>query len=85
MKSNHELKDEMHRIIDSIESEATLYLLHEKIFAAVTNDSIDKQYPEDALTEEEEKELDEAMRKADAGKNENQDEFLDATKRWLAK
>ena len=85
MKSKQELKDELHRIIDSIENEETLRVLHQEIFPSVINYSIEKKYAEDVLTEEEEKELDQAMRKADTDKNENQDDFLDATKRWLAK
>ena len=68
MKTSEELKKELHEYIDRIDDEETLWMVHEDVAAQLKNGFI-KQLDEevDYLTEEQEKELEEAIRQADAG------------------
>jgi hypothetical protein len=64
-------------VTDSIEDEETLNMLHEDVMACVDeNDVVDE------LTPEQEMELEEAIREADAGEVLSWDEYMEATKRW---
>ncbi len=78
MKSKEELKKELHLLIDSIEDEETLNMLHEDVAPYVAGISA----VEDELTTEQQMELDEAIREADAGEVVSWDEYMEATKRW---
>jgi hypothetical protein len=78
MKSKEELKKELHLLIDSIEDEETLNMLHEEVAPYVAGIST----VDDELTPEQQMELDEAIREADAGEVVSWDEYIQATKRW---
>lgn len=84
MKSKEELKKELHYLIDSIEDEHTLNVLNEDIVPYVIENRT-KELDEDDLTEEQEKELDEAIKEADAGETVSFEEYLKATARWRTK
>ncbi|MEP6952212.1 MAG: hypothetical protein ABI863_23175 [Ginsengibacter sp.] len=82
MKTAEQLKKELHEYIDSIDNKETLMMVHEEV-AAYINDSVkelDKE--EDDLTEEQEKDLEEAIRQADAGETVSEEEYRKATARW---
>jgi hypothetical protein len=81
MKSKDELKKELHLLIDSIEDEGTLNMLHEDMAPYAAGVSV----MEDELTPEQQMELDEAIRQADAGEVVSWDEYMEATKRWRTK
>ncbi len=81
MKSKEELKKELHLLIDSIEDEETLNMLHEDVVPYVAGLSA----AEDELTPEQQMELDEAIRQVDAGEVVSWDEYMEATKRWRTK
>ena len=84
MKTSEELKKELHEYIDNINSEETLMMVHEDISAYLKNEIIEKA-DEDELTEEQEKQLEEAIRQADAGEFVSEEEYLKATARWRTK
>ena len=86
MKTSEELKKELHEYIDRIDDEETLWMVHEEVAAYLKNGFI-KQLDEevDYLTEEQEKELEEAIRQADAGEIISEEEYLKATARWRIK
>lgn len=86
MKSKDELKAELHKKIDSIEDEHTLHLLNDDIVPyAIENRTKDKDEEDDDLTDEQEKELDEAIRQADKGETVSWEEFLNSTQQWRTK
>ena len=86
MKSKEELKAELYKKIDSIEDEHTLNLLNDDIVPyAIENRTKDKDEADDDLTDEQEKELDEAIRQADKGETVSWEEFLNATQQWRTK
>jgi hypothetical protein len=81
MKSKEELKKELHLLIDSIEDEETLNMLHEDVAPYVAGIST----VEDELTPEQQMELDEAIRQADAGEVISLEEFYSRMGRWHTK
>ncbi len=81
MKTAEQLKQELHAYIDSINDEETLIMVHEDIAAYLNNDSA-RELEENYLTEEQEKELDEAIREADAGETISWEEFKQSMARW---
>lgn len=86
MKSKEELKAELHKKIDSIEDEHTLNLLNDDIVPyAIENRTKQKDEEDEDLTEEQEKELDEAILQAENGETISWDEFLNSTKQWRTK
>lgn len=86
MKSKEELKAELHKKIDSIEDEHTLNLLNDDIVPyAIENRTKQKDEEAEDLTEEQEKELDEAILQAENGETISWDEFLNSTKQWRTK
>lgn len=86
MKSKEELKAELYKKIDSIEDEHTLNLLNDDIVPyAIENRTKDKDEADDDLTDEQEKELDEAIRQADKGETVSWEEFLNSTQQWRTK
>ena len=86
MKSKEELKAELYKKIDSIEDEHTLNLLNDDIVPyAIENRTKDKDEADDDLSDEQEKELDEAIRQADKGETVSWEEFLNSTQQWRTK
>jgi hypothetical protein len=84
MKSKQELKNELHQLINKIEDEHTLNLLNEEIVPYIIG-SRTKDIDDEKLTEDEENELDEAIRQADNGETVSWEGFLKATERWHTK
>lgn len=84
MKSKQQIKDELHKLIDSIEDEETLNVLNEDVVPYIIENRTKEQDKEE-LTKEQEAELDEAIRQADAGEVISWDELLKDTKRWHTK
>lgn len=84
MKTKEQLKKELHEYIDSISDEETLMMVHEDV-AAYLNKNLEEACEEDYLTEEQEKQLEEAIRQADAGDFISEEEYLKATARWRTK
>jgi hypothetical protein len=86
MKSKDEIKAELHKKIDSIEDEHTLNLLNDDIVPyAIENRTKDKDEEDEDLTEEQEKELDEAIRQGENGETISWEEFLNSTQQWRTK
>lgn len=86
MKSKEEIKAELHKKIDSIEDAHTLNLLNDDIVPyAIENRTKEKDEEDEELTEEEEKELDEAIRQIENGETVSWEEFLNSTQQWRTK
>ena len=85
MKTKDELKIELHKLIDSIEDEHILNVLHDDIVPYVIENRKKKMDENDDLTEEQLKELDEAIKEADEGKTVSWNEYQKATARWRTK
>ena len=83
MKTKEELKKELHEYIDSITDEETLLMVDEDVTSYLKKDSEVEEKGE--LTEEQEKQLAEAIRQADAGEFVSEEEYLKATARWRTK
>lgn len=84
MKSKEELKKELHQLIDSIDDEHILNVLNEDVVPYVI-DNRTRELDEDDLTEEQEKELEKAIKEADAGETVSFEEFKKTMSRWLSK
>ena len=84
MKSSEEIKKELHEYIDSIDDEETLWMVREDVVEYLKKDKSEKE-EEEYLTEEQEKQLDEAIRQADAEEFITEEEYLKATARWRTK
>ena len=84
MKTAEQLKKELHEYIDRIENRETLMMVHEDVSAYLKKETSNEN-DEDELTEEQEKELDEAIRQADAGKTIGFDEFKRKMSGWHTK
>ncbi len=82
MKSKEELKKALHLLIDSIEDEETLSMLHEDVTAYVTEPLTDDEESEDELTPEQELRLNEAIQQAKEGKVMSFDEFKSRMAKW---
>lgn len=85
MKSKEELKKELHALIDSIDDEETLNVLHDDVVPYVIEGRVKESDEEEYLTHEQEKELEAAIKEADSGKTISWEEFLNATKQWRTK
>lgn len=86
MKSKEEIKAELHKKIDSIKDAHTLNLLNDDIVPyAIENRTKDKDEEDEELTEEQEKELDEAIRQIENGETVSWEEFLNSTQQWRTK
>ena len=83
MKTKEQLKKELHEYIDSITDEETLMMVHEDVTSYLEKESEVEE--DDELTEEQEKQLVEAIRQADAGEFISEEEYLKATARWRTK
>ena len=83
MKTAKQLKKELHEYIDSITDEETLMMVHEDVTSYLKKES--EVNEDDELTEEQEKQLAEAIRKADAGETMSFDEFKKKMEGWHTK
>ncbi len=83
MKSFEEIKKELHEYIDNINDEETLMIVHEDVASYLKKESETEE--DDELTEEQEKQLEEAIRQVDAGEFISEEEYLKATARWRTK
>jgi hypothetical protein len=81
MKTKQELKEELHRLIDSIEDEQVLNELNEDVVPYMIA-SRNEPAEDDDLTEEQEKELREAIAEADRSETISFEEFKKSTDRW---
>lgn len=81
MKSSEEIKKELHEYIDNIEDEETLWMVHEEVAEYLSQ----SKQQEGELIEEQQKNLDEAIRQADAGEFITEEEYKKATARWRTK
>jgi predicted transcriptional regulator len=82
MKTAQQLKKELHEYIDSISDEETLIMVHEDVVSYLKKES---EVDNDDLTKEQKKQLEEAIRQADAGEFISEEEYLKATARWRTK
>ena len=82
MKSKKAIKEELHAMIDRIEDEHTLNVLNDDIVPYVIENRTKEKDKEDDLTEEQEKELDEAIRQAGAGETISYDELKKKMSGW---
>ena len=81
MKSSKEIKKELHEYIDGIDDEETLWIVHEDMV-----DYLKKGVKEDdELTNEQELQLEEAIRQADAGETMSLEEFKKKMSTWHSK
>jgi lipoate-protein ligase A len=85
-KNKEELKKKLHELIDGVEDEHILKVLNEDVIAymittmdEVTNEDED----DDELTEEQLKQLNDAIKEADEGKTISHEEFKKRMARWL--
>jgi len=85
MKSSEQLKKELHEYIDNIEDEKTLMMVHEDLVEYLKMGKVGQNEEDDYLTEEQKKQLDEAIRQADAGEFVSEEEYIKATARWRIK
>ena len=85
-KNQEELKKKLHELIDSIEDEHTLNVLHEDIVPyVIENRTKEADDIEDDLTEEDLKELDEAIEEIDRGETISFEEFKKNMEEWRAR
>jgi PHD/YefM family antitoxin component YafN of YafNO toxin-antitoxin module len=87
-KNQEELKKKLHELIDSIEDEHTLSVLHEDIVPYVIENrskeaDAEADEAEDNLTEEQLKQLEKAIKQADEGKTMSYEEFKKRMSQWL--
>jgi hypothetical protein len=85
MKTAEQLKKELHEFIDSINNEEILMMVHEDVSAYLKKDTAKETDEDDELTGEQEKELEEAIRQADAGETMSFDEFKRKMSGWHTK
>jgi hypothetical protein len=80
MKTKEELKEELHKMIDSIEDESALNILKEDLVPYAI--SYKEDVIDDDLSPEENYQLKKAIEQADRGETITMEEFKEATKRW---
>ncbi|HEY8894760.1 MAG TPA: hypothetical protein VIM79_08085 [Niastella sp.] len=84
--NQEELKKKLHDLIDSIEDEHTLSVLHEDIVPyVIENRTKEADEVEDDLTDEDLKELDEAIEEIDRGETISFEEFKKNMEEWRAR
>ena len=81
MKSSEEIKKALHEYIDNIDDEETLWMVHEDVVEYLKKNVEE----EDGLTEDQEMQLEEAIRQADAGETMSLDEFKKKMSTWHSK
>ena len=77
-----ELKQKLYKLIDSIEDEHVLNVLNEDVVPYVIENRT-KEKVDDDLTEEQSKQLEEAIKEAEEGKTMSIEEFKQRMSRWL--
>lgn len=82
MKTPEEMKRELHEYIDRIDDEKTLLMVHEEVSSYLKDDTIKEN---DELTEEQEKQLEEAIRQADAGETMPWEDLKASLEEWRKK
>ena len=80
MKSKKKLREELHKLIDSIEDKHTLNVLNEELVPYVKNGS--GKADKDELTEEQERLLNQAIEEADRGETVSFEEFKKRMDLW---
>jgi hypothetical protein len=81
-----ELKKKLHELIDNIDDEHTLSVLNDDVVPyVIENRTKEANDIEDDLTEEELKELDEAIEEADRGETISFEEFKKNMEEWRAR
>jgi hypothetical protein len=86
--NQEELKKKLHELIDSIDDEHVLSVLNEDIVPYVIENRTkeadeEADEAEDNLTEEQVKQLEQAIKEADEGKTMSYEEFKQRMSRWL--
>lgn len=82
--NQEELKKKLHELIDSIDDEHTLSVLHEDVVPyVIENRTKEADEEDDDLTEEELQQLDKAIKEADRGETISDEEFRKRMARWL--
>jgi hypothetical protein len=81
MKTKEELKEELHKMIDSIEDESALNILKEDVVPYIINHRGQNDFADD-LSLEEELRLKQAIEQSENGETVTMEEFKEATKRW---
>ncbi|MBC7865922.1 MAG: hypothetical protein H7X88_00155 [Gloeobacteraceae cyanobacterium ES-bin-316] len=82
MTTKDELKKKLHLLIDSIEDEHTLHFLNEDIVPYIIENKASVQDPEEVLSEEQWKKLDEAIAQAEEGNVMNLEDFKKQMASW---
>ena len=84
--NQEELKKKLHELIDSIDDEQTLSVLNEDVVPyVIENRTKESDDIEDYLTDEQLKDLDEAIAEADRGETISYEEFKKNMDEWLTK
>jgi hypothetical protein len=86
--NQEELKKKLHELIDSIDDEHVLSVLNEDIVPYIIENRTkeadeEADEAEDNLTEEQLKQLEQAIKEADEGKTMSYEEFKQRMSRWL--
>lgn len=84
MKSAKKIKKEIHEYIDLIKNDETLWMVREDVVEYLKKEKTEEQ-DDDCLTEEQQRDLDEAIRQADAGKTMCLGEFKKKMATWHSK
>jgi len=83
MKSPEEIKKELHRYIDNIEDEETLWMVHEEVADYLKKEKVEDR--EEDLTEEEISEIKIGLEQIKNGQTVDWNEYSKATLRWRTK
>jgi tRNA A-37 threonylcarbamoyl transferase component Bud32 len=82
MKSKEELKKELHALIDSIDDEETLNVLHDDVVPYVIDADLADTDTEEELTAAQMERLDEALQQVKDGKVMSFEEFKSRMAQW---
>jgi hypothetical protein len=82
MKSKEELKKELHQLIDSIDDEETLNVLHDDVVPYLAKSKVDIL---DELSDEQQKDLLLSIEESERGDNYSKEEFLKILEQWRTK
>jgi|GEM_PF-1201300 len=84
MKSAKKIKKEIHEYIDLIKDDETLWMVREDVVEYLKKEKTEEQ-DDDCLTEEQQRDLDEAIRQADAGETMSLGKFKKKMATWHSK
>lgn len=84
MKSAKKIKKEIHEYIDLIKDDETLWMVREDVVEYLKKEKTEEQ-DDNCLTEEQQRDLDEAIRQADAGETMSLGEFKKKMATWHSK